>query len=296
MALRTTLNKGKSLCKTTKVMSLSALVFQQKRGGYWNGIYLGPGPIDVDLTDGGTKPEGVPETWTSIDIANVDMGKFDEDCFPPAKEGETLEEYCRRVPNIWSPCSKATDVVDIPVFNTLEWALGPNPPEIGMLEEALVKIPPDSADWHVTYQLDFEQMLKDIMFRNRPFPVKVSQAEFGVMVKEFEEGVKRVGIDHRFRARSFHEFWQELTGKDVKEIANIPTWECCPRTLSPGAPGGRSSEDAMKSSCAPRRPATLFAALRCYILQMERRRQPPMRASTVAVRCIWPAPMVRWVR
>ena len=38
-------------------------------------------------------------------------------------------------------------------------------------------------------------------------------------------GVKARGIGHHFKARSFHEFWKELTGKDLKEIANVPTWE-----------------------------------------------------------------------
>ena len=84
MSLRIFNKSSKHLNNATKVMSITSLVLQSKRGGYWNGIYLGPGHIDIDLSDGATKPDGVPETWTSIDIPNVDFGKFDEDCFPPA--------------------------------------------------------------------------------------------------------------------------------------------------------------------------------------------------------------------
>ena len=49
----------------------------------WKGIYLGPGPNDIDLDDGATKPDGVPDTWTTTDIP-TDYGRFDEDTFPPA--------------------------------------------------------------------------------------------------------------------------------------------------------------------------------------------------------------------
>ena len=56
----------------------------QKRDYRFDGIYLHPGPGDVDLHDGAEKPEGVPDTWTTIDIANVDFGRFDENTFPPA--------------------------------------------------------------------------------------------------------------------------------------------------------------------------------------------------------------------
>eukprot|EP00490_Sorites_sp_Unknown_P010857 CAMPEP_0114669976 /NCGR_PEP_ID=MMETSP0191-20121206/38851_1 /TAXON_ID=126664 /ORGANISM="Sorites sp." /LENGTH=249 /DNA_ID=CAMNT_0001926667 /DNA_START=144 /DNA_END=893 /DNA_ORIENTATION=- len=225
MSLRIFNKSSKHLNNATKVMSITSLVLQSKRGGYWNGIYLGPGHIDIDLSDGATKPDGVPETWTSIDIPNVDFGKFDEDCFPPALEGETLEEYCRRVPNVWSPDSNATDTVEMLVYMGLDWACGLGPPMMGMMEEALIKIPPESADWHVTYEPDYETMLKEMMFRNRPFPIRVSDAEFEIMLNEFKAGVEKKGIDYRFRARSFHEFWIELTDKELKTIANVPTWE-----------------------------------------------------------------------
>ena len=64
-----------------------------------------------------------------------------------------------------------------------------------------------------------------MMFRTRPFPIKVTDEEFDKMLAEFERGVKNKGIDYHFKARSFHEFWQELTDKPLKEIANVNTWE-----------------------------------------------------------------------
>ena len=96
---------------------------------------------------------------------------------------------------------------------------------MGMLEEPLIKIPPESADWHVTYVPDYEAMLKDMMFRTRPFRIEATDAEFEKMLAKFTEGVKNRGIDYHFKARSFHEFWQELTGESLQSIANIPTWE-----------------------------------------------------------------------
>ena len=49
----------------------------------WKGTYLGPGPCEMDLDDGATKPDGVPDTWTTTDIW-TDYGRFDEDTFPVA--------------------------------------------------------------------------------------------------------------------------------------------------------------------------------------------------------------------
>jgi len=190
----------------------------------WKGTYLGPGPCEMDLDDGATKPDGVPDTWTTTDIW-TDYGRFDEDTFPVALEGETLEQYCRRVPNIWSPCSNASDVVDINVYFDCAWAQDNGPTTMGMLEEPLIKIPPESADWHVTYQPDYEGMLRDMMFRTRPFRIDVTEQEFEVMLAKFIEGINKKGIDHHFKARSFHEFWEELTDEPLQNIANVPTWE-----------------------------------------------------------------------
>mmetsp|Transcript_58971 Transcript_58971/g.93817 ORF Transcript_58971/g.93817 Transcript_58971/m.93817 type:complete len:249 (+) Transcript_58971:113-859(+) len=216
------------VAKSSRVLLQSStailLPSQSSRLATFNGVYLGPGACDIDLDDGGKKPDGVPDTWTATDIW-TDYGRFDEDTFPAALEGETLEQYCRRVPNIWSPCSNATDVVDINVYFDVAWAQDRGPTTIGMLEEPLIKIPPESADWHVTYQLDYEGILREMMFRTRPFPVRVTDQEFQVMVDKFTEGVKTRGVDYHFTARSFHEFWQELTGEDLKSIANVPTWE-----------------------------------------------------------------------
>mmetsp|Transcript_9198 Transcript_9198/g.14127 ORF Transcript_9198/g.14127 Transcript_9198/m.14127 type:complete len:248 (+) Transcript_9198:77-820(+) len=190
----------------------------------WKGVYLGPGPWEGDLDDGGKKPDGVPDTWTSCDIP-TDFGRWDEDTFPAALEGETLEQYCRRVPNIWSPCSNASDVVDVNVYFDCVWAQDNGAPMIGMLEEPLIKIPPESADWHVTYQLDYEEMLRDMMFRTRPFPIRVTEPEFEVMVAKFKAGIDKKGVDYHFKARSFHEFWEELTDESLKATADVPTWE-----------------------------------------------------------------------
>ena len=94
-----------------------------------------------------------------------------------------------------------------------------------MLEEPLIKIPPESADWHVTYQPDYEGMLRDMMFRTRPFRIDVTESEFDVMLGKFIEGISKKGIGHHFKARSFHEFWEELTDEALQNIANVPTWE-----------------------------------------------------------------------
>eukprot|EP01084_Bolivina_argentea_P284020 486613_1 len=210
--------------KSSKLVSSLLLPSSSVRLATWKGTYLGPGPCDMDLDDGATKPDGVPDTWTTTDIW-TDYGRFDEDCFPVALEGETLEEYCRRVPNIWSPCSNATDVVDINVYFDCAWAHDNAPTTMGMLEEPLIKIPPESADWHVTYVPDYESMLRDMMFRTRPFRIDVTEAEFDKMLGKFIEGIKNRGIDYHFRARSFHEFWMELTDEPLQSIANVPTWE-----------------------------------------------------------------------
>ena len=71
-----------------------------------------------------------------------------------------MEQYCRRVPNVWSPCSNANDVVDVIMHMELVYAVDPGPTKMSyFLEEALVKIPPESADWHVTYVPDYEAMV-----------------------------------------------------------------------------------------------------------------------------------------
>jgi len=198
-----------------------------RRNYVYKGVYLFPGPGEIDLNDGSTKPPGVPDTWSTIDIGwpNSDFGFFDEDTFPPAKEGETLEEYCRRVPNIWSPCSKSTDVVDCMAHVDLWCANDLAPSTLGFAEKPLIKEPPFVSDWHVRYVPDYEAMLRDMMLRTRPFPIRVNENEFQAMLKEFERGVNTKGIDFHFKARSFHEFWEELTGKSLKEIANVPSWE-----------------------------------------------------------------------
>ena len=63
----------------------------------------------------------------------------------------------------------------------------------------------------------------------------------------------------------------------------IPKWPCFKVVKNIyNAPRQHKNKNMFRGRAisASARPATLFAALRCYILQMERRRQPPMRAST----------------
>ena len=78
---RSILSNGKQLTQCQNTLNTYKI---QKRNYKFDGVYLHPGPGDVDLHDGAEKPEGVPETWTTIDIANVDFGRFDENTFPPA--------------------------------------------------------------------------------------------------------------------------------------------------------------------------------------------------------------------
>ncbi|ETO05565.1 hypothetical protein RFI_31829 [Reticulomyxa filosa] len=106
------------------------------------------------------------------------------------------------------------------------WAANdPGPSVLGMAERPLIKQPPFVSNWHVQYVPDYETMLREMMFRTRPFPIRVNETEFKAMLAEFERGIKAKGISHHFKARSFHDFWEELTGKSLKEIANVPTWE-----------------------------------------------------------------------
>ena len=71
--------------RSALLLSSSSLLLPSTstRFATWKGVYLGPGPCDMDLDDGGQKPDGVPETWTATDIP-TDYGRFDEDTFPAA--------------------------------------------------------------------------------------------------------------------------------------------------------------------------------------------------------------------
>jgi len=213
-----------TLSISSRLLTPCLFVKEQKRNYNYKGKFLFPGPGEVNIEDGSQKPDGVPETWTTIDVQH-DFGYFDENTFPPAKEGETLEQYCRRVPNIWSPCKRSTDTVDVLTYMGLEWAQDLGPTKMGMKEMPLIKIPPESADWHVTYVPDYEFMLRDMMTNTRPFPIRVTDEEFKNMLELFAKSVKAKGIGHHFKARSFHEFWEELTGEPLKNVANVATWE-----------------------------------------------------------------------
>lgn len=186
-------------------------------------IWLGPGPGAPEIRDCALKPEGMPETWSTLDIRSS-YGNFDEDTFPPALDGESVDEYCRRVPNVWSPDSLPTDVVDVTVACDMVWALDVCFQHHVHLEKPLMKIPPDTPDWHVTYQIDYELMLQELLERNRPFPIFVSEEKFAELLEEYKAGIADKGIDYHFKARTVHEFWVELTGKSLEDHG-IPTWE-----------------------------------------------------------------------
>jgi len=164
------------------------------------------------------RPEGVPDTWSASHI-DTDLGFFEDDCFPPQLPGETLEEYCRRVPNIWSPCSRATDVVDVRASTTLEFASDIQLEDHQYSERPLLKIPPLDSDWHEMQEIEMQ-------LENPPDPFTI----MGVVPPEIDpeeareasriimEGAARVGYGHWFEADNFADFWVELTGRQVEEM------------------------------------------------------------------------------
>jgi len=164
------------------------------------------------------RPEGVPDTWQAHYI-DTDQGHFEDDCFPPALEGESLEEYCRRVPNIWSPCSRSTDVVDVRVSTTLEWALDPQPDDHQFSERPVLKIPPLDSDWHDANEI--ENMLADPpgpFTINGVIPPEWDPDDLAEVHKIVSEGAARVGYGHWFESDNFADFWVELTGKEIGEM------------------------------------------------------------------------------
>jgi len=171
------------------------------------------------------RPEGVPETWSASHI-DTDQGFFEDDCFPPALEGETLEEYCRRVPNIWSPCSRSTDVVDVRVSTTLEFAQDVQCEDHQFDERPLIKIPPLDSDWHEANDIEI-----DIANPPEPFtvmgtkPAEVDPGEAEQVCKMIMDGAQRLGYGHWFQADNFRGFWKELTGKFPEEMPFDKTME-----------------------------------------------------------------------
>jgi len=180
------------------------------------------------------RPEGVPDTWTAKDI-QTDLGFFEDDCFPPALPGETLEEYCRRVPNIWSPCSRHTDVVDCPVYVSLEFAQDILCEDHQFSERPMIKIPPLDSDWHAMHEVEMD-------LANPPDPFKMNgvnppkttpqnllalEAEANEIMKMIHDGAARLGHGYWFQSDNFADFWLELTGKPLMEVPleeHIQAW------------------------------------------------------------------------
>merc|ERR1719499_1833712 len=129
---------------------------------------------------------GVPETWTAMDIYS-DFGMFDEDTFPPALEGETLIDYCRRVPNIWSPCSRASDT-DLLLYHQ------------DLQEEEIAWTDLMTEEQKARFDPDEPERVKAIL----------------------EKSIQGVGRAQWFKADSFHGWWEELTGEPYKPSSLAP--------------------------------------------------------------------------
>jgi len=173
------------------------------------------------------RPEGVPDTWSASDI-ETDLGFFEDDCFPPALPGETLEEYCRRVPNIWSPCSRSTDVVDCPVYVGLEFAQDVTCEDHQFSERPLVKIPPLDSDWHAVHEVELEMVNPEDPYllngmnppRTSELTVQMVAAEQNAIMAAIRDGAQRLGHDYWFQSDNFEEFWQELTETSLKQFSD----------------------------------------------------------------------------
>jgi len=164
------------------------------------------------------RPEGVPDTWRAAYI-DTDNGHFEDDVFPPGLPGESLEEYCRRVPNIWSPCSRSTDVVDVRVSSTLEFALDPQPEDHQFSERPVLKIPPLDSDWHDANEI--ENLLSDPpgpFTINGVVPPEWDPEDLEEVHRIVSEGAARVGYGHWFESDNFADFWVELTGRQIGEM------------------------------------------------------------------------------
>ncbi|MES1920193.1 hypothetical protein MHBO_001890 [Bonamia ostreae] len=64
--------------------------------------------------------------------------------YDPPLEGETEEEWRRRVPNIYSPCKRYSDVVDIPFLDrSLYLLMEPAPHGHNFKEQPVIKMSPE---------------------------------------------------------------------------------------------------------------------------------------------------------
>lgn len=162
------------------------------------------------------RPEGVPFTWSTVDI-DSDWGVFSEDTFPPGLPGETLEEYCRRVPNVWSPCSKATDTVDCEVSFVLEFANDVLIEDHKFTERPMIKITPSDSDHRLEQDwLDLEErgIRQPPLVNGKPlFPV-FTKDEIQQCITLLEEAFLAGNKEYYWQAQNWPDFWHELTGQD----------------------------------------------------------------------------------
>merc|ERR1719361_31983 len=156
---------------------------------------------------------GVPESWTAMDVY-TDLGYFDEDTFPPALEGETLIEYCERVPNVWSPNSRATDTVDCRVSASLEFAMDWTGEEHQFNERPLIKMAPKDTDLLLYHQdLQEEEIAwTDLMTEEQKAAFDPTEPERIEAI--FAKSIQGTGRAQWFKADTFHGWWKEFTGED----------------------------------------------------------------------------------
>jgi len=162
------------------------------------------------------RPDGVPFTWSTTDVS-TDYGTFSEDTFPPGLPGETLEEYCRRVPNIWSPCSKTTDTVDCDCYFALEFAADPLGEDHKFTERPMLKITPADSDYRLEQDwLDLEErgIRQPPLVNGKPLYPVFTKEEIQQTITILEEGFLKTGTQYWFRSRNWPDFWQEMTGQD----------------------------------------------------------------------------------
>jgi len=162
------------------------------------------------------RPPDVPFTWTTQDIA-TDWGTYSEDTFPPGLPGETLEEYCRRVPNVWSPDSKDTDTVDCSVNFVLEFAQDVLLEDHKFTERPMIKIVPSDSDYRLEQDwLDLEErgIRQPPLVNGKPLYPVFTKEEVQQVITILEEAFLRTGTIYWYKSKNWPDFWQEITGMD----------------------------------------------------------------------------------
>jgi hypothetical protein len=162
------------------------------------------------------RPDGVPHTWTTIDI-DTDIGTFSEDTFPPGLPGETLEEYCRRVPNCWSPCSKSTDTVETEIMLCPEFAADWLIEDHKFTERPMVKITPADSDYRLEQEwLDLEEtgIRQPPLVNGKPLYPVFTKEEVQKVIVLLEECFLKTGSGYWYKSRNWPDFWHEITGLD----------------------------------------------------------------------------------